>query len=99
MQAEGFSWIGRGHELAVDLPPLIVQAGNCTLKIRHLLANLALGPPDIAVQRLRRFAPTGGRLAKALGLLTLAFVDFFVDRIEISLVIAAIVRHMTIADF
>ena len=49
MQAEGFSWIGRGHELAVDLPPFTIQAGNCTLKIRHLLANLALRPAGGAV--------------------------------------------------
>src|SRR5437868_6579155 len=99
MHSEGFGWIGRGHELAVGLPLLVIQAGNRSLQIRHLLANLALSPPGGAVQRFRRFAPAGGRLAKALGLLALAFVDFFIDRVEISLVVATVVCYVAVADF
>src|SRR4051794_33171185 len=105
MQAQRFGWIGRGHELGVGLPLLIVQAGNGALKIRHLLANLALRPFGGAVYRLGRYAPARRRLAPArrltqpLGLLALAIVDFFVHRIEISVVVATIIGHMSIADF
>src|SRR5436189_6458763 len=99
MQAEGFGWIGRGHELAVGLPLLIVQSGNRPLEVRHLFANLALGSPGGARRRLGQSASAGRRFAEALGLLALAFVDFFVDGIKISLVVATVVRYMTVANF
>ena len=66
VQAQGFGGIGRGHELTVRLPLLIVEAGNRSLEIGHLLANLPLVPPGGAAVRSSPVWPPRRRLASPL---------------------------------
>ena len=93
VQAQGFGGIGGGHELVVGLA--LLSSRRAMVRSRFVISlriSCSLRParPGAAMPASAELWPLAAAL-RALGQLALAVLDLLVDRVQVRLVVAAVV--------